>query len=1139
MAMVGYGKLKVGDTIHEHGTGSTKIIEIEEGSPYVGQTFWIYKNSWGDDGNWGDYGYMYHANGQYLPEYCRYLKQPIVDLVNPDREIEFFDKDNDGYYNWGIGERPDECPETKSDSDDSEPRLGPFDDNYYSTPVAPQITVNVGSYEIKHGGFYSFSGDTTLINFIITNKGNAQLNLKEEITGEGPIYIAGINSDSFNVYHEPANHIAMDDGQDTFTIQYIGEDWLTNIAEIRIALDEFDMDDFVFGLVHTAQDCPGLGTIEVISGTEEWSGFQFKDHAVRVNDGGVLTITGNIGFVEDAYLNISRGGKVYIDNGTLTKACNLGLWKGINVSGNARESQGYEDEHGLLRISNGGIIEYAEIAVETTSNDDTPDPNYYGGIIYANQGVFRNNLVDVKINPFRNTHPVTGDPYRNLSYFTNCYFLTTSGLYDLLPPFVDPYIPENHLKLIGVDGIPINGCFFENSDMTKSDPDDRGNGIYAYNAGFEVTYSKPLLQGGDRLRSEFRALNYGIKAMSGLTSPPVSVDSCYFRDNSRGIYLSAIDYPELIYNEFLLKGDNTLYDETDTLAGIYLNDESVGYVVEENIFYNHEDYDPLNRSLHTVGIVANSTGTSSNEIYNNYFEQLDYGTLAINRNRSTNGLTGLQVLCNEYINCEYDIAVTKEVVGGGLGIRINQGSQNIDPAAPAGNRFSQIDIHEESDYSNECENIVYHHHKEQQSPPYDKVIPLYYTDPPIISLNENQLYNFDEDESCPSNLTNEGGGIEEEKSLLVLNEYKADSVNNLLTSLKDGGSTDELNTEVLLSWPEDAYDVYSELMTNSPYLTDTVMVSSVEKEDVLNSAMVTDILSSNPQAAKSDTIMQSLENRLNQLTDEQRAQIDQGLYILGAMESLQAKLSHYKTERNRSFDKIIRYYKDDTILTTARDSIIHYFERESNLEAQYRLALEYLGYGDTTHAVTCLNSIPNSFSLNTMQQNEHQYYEDYFDILIGLKADGRTVLQADSAEIATLFTILNNSSGKINALVRNTMISLDSLGFDEDYVFPTGLKTGRVRYEPSDFNYEEDKLRLYPNPAGDYVVIKFTLTNETGDSRIIFIDSKGIQVKAVNLENKHDYLVVSVKDLPNGVYICTLMKNRKKIQTVKLSKADY
>ncbi|MCF8387574.1 MAG: hypothetical protein K9G47_06805, partial [Bacteroidales bacterium] len=889
MCLVGYKIVDKGDMVYR-GPNLEPLV-IDQDSPWMGALYWIFKDSNGMESYNPDNvnGYVSMFLNEINPDTPNYVLpwiqdvEPFYSAINQlegDPLIrEARDEDNDGYWNWNIGERPENCPNDYDlDSDDSNPRIGPFDNNYYSTPVAPQITVNVGSYEIKHGGFYSFSGDTTLINFIIKNAGNAQLNLKEEITGEGPIYIVGINSDSFNVYHEPANHIAMDGGQDTFAIQYIGEDWLTNIAEIRIALDEFDMEDFVFGLVHTEGNCPELDTIEVITGNEEWSGYQFKDHGVRVNDGGVLTITGNIGFVEDAYLNISRGGKVYIDSGTLTKACNYGLWKGINVSGNARESQGYEDEHGLLKIQNGGIIEYAEIAVETVNNDDTPDPDYYGGIIYANKAILRNNLVDVKLNPYRNTHPSTGAPYRNLSYFTNCYFLTTSELYDLLPGFMGQYLPENHLMLLGVDGIPVKGCFIENSDMNETDPDNRGNGIYAFNAGFEVTYSKPWLQGGDRLRSEFRTLNYGIKAMSGLISPPIRVDSCYFRDNSRGIYLSAIDYPELIYNEFLLKGDNTLYDETDTLAGIYLNDESVGYVVEENIFYNHEDYSPVSGRLHTVGIVANSTGQYPNEIYNNDFERMDFGILAMKDNRGYE--TGLQIKCNDFIYCESDIAVTPEDCDG---IAAYQGSDANSPETSANNMFTWMGPQgTPTDFNNEGELLTYYF--PQNGDEYHVEPKYYYNITPTTSL---YIYNWNPDDGCPSHLDGSGSGGEL-RSEMTYFEQKADSTSTLLQQLEDGGNTDELNTDVQTSWPEEAYEIYSQLMADSPYLSDTVMVSGTQKENVLSGVMVTDILSANPQAAKSDTVMDAVNNRINQLTDEQLAEINQGLYMVGAKEALQS-----------------------------------------------------------------------------------------------------------------------------------------------------------------------------------------------------------------------------------------------------------
>jgi len=119
-------------------------------------TNWIYKNSLGNDANGNCAGSIDTSSSVDInpPErnrnaYAYAIKTPIYWYgSNPD--IVCTDNDLDGYYYWGIGDKPANCPPCpdEPDGDDSNPYLGPFVNYDSYKPLSPNdepcgaITIN-------------------------------------------------------------------------------------------------------------------------------------------------------------------------------------------------------------------------------------------------------------------------------------------------------------------------------------------------------------------------------------------------------------------------------------------------------------------------------------------------------------------------------------------------------------------------------------------------------------------------------------------------------------------------------------------------------------------------------------------------------------------------------------------------------------------------------------------------------------------------------------------------------------------------------------------------------------------------------------------------------------------------------------
>jgi len=417
------------------------------------------------------------------------------------------------------------------------------------------------------------------------------------------------------------------------------------------------------------------------------------------------------------------------------------------------------------------------------------------------------------------------------------------------------------------------------------------------------------------------------------------------------------------------------------------------------------------------------------------------------------------------------------------------------------------------------------------------VKPKKYTPLPKIDLQKNSFItgSFSKENNCPSSFTSSGGGIGDYRSDMSEAETKIDSTQNLLAMLVDGGDTEALSTEVETSFPDEALEVRNQLMAQSPYLSDTVMVSAVDQENVLTEAMVTEILMANPQSAKSDTVQQALDNRFDQLSEDQRTNIDQGWFVIGAKESLESSLRHYQAQRQRALDNIIRIFITDSLCPASTDSIIAVLAAESSIQSQYKLAFAYFAKGDHTNVSATLNTISSVFNLNTGQTAQHQQYANYMNLLIQLRNQDNSIYDADLAQKALLYSIMDNATGSLQAIVRNILVNIDTLQYVEPYILPSeSLKDGIIRRIPVRKSYKDDSFKLYPNPAGTYIIIEYTLQGESPQGYINIIDNRGIVVKTVALTKNHDYMVVQINDLPSGIYYCNFVVDEKTVQFEKL-----
>jgi hypothetical protein len=347
-----------------------------------------------------------------------------------------------------------------------------------------------------------------------------------------------------------------------------------------------------------------------------------------------------------------------------------------------------------------------------------------------------------------------------------------------------------------------------------------------------------------------------------------------------------------------------------------------------------------------------------------------------------------------------------------------------------------------------------------------------------------------------------------------------------LRQIVDGGNTAQLNNTVLSSTANESYELRNELLSKSPYLSDSVMVTSVQAESILPSLFLKDVLVANPQSAKSDTILKSIDARISPIPSNMMEDILDGRYLLSPKEIMEASISTKASIRNKLFCEVIQYYTHDS-LHASNDSVLYIFQNEDNINGEYLLASWYSRNNQYQTAENIIDSIPVKNNFSDYEQDEYLLYKQLFDINKDLIEEEKTYNELDSIQYLTLCSIATDTKHRAGCFARNILISIDSLDYHEAVLYPTFTENYKSYCPKTKPLKEKNKLEINPNPAAKYFIVEYDNDKIVpGFSSIYLYDAGGKVVSEKMLEDSCGILLFETTSLKSGIYyICTIVGN--------------
>ncbi len=887
----------------------------------------------------------------------------------------------------------------------------------------------------------------------------------------------------------------------------------------------------------------------IVANSAIWESSKVINANIEVEPGVVLDVRCTLYMSPHAKIIVKQGAKLIVDGGTLTShsgGCNS-FWPGIEVWGDNAHNQfpsAQPTYQGMVVLKNGATIEHAR----ETFNVQAPEWGTFGGVVQATDATFINCRRSAQFLAYQNSTP-GGTPIGNRSFFKRCHFYVDDN-YRGLDDFA------THVSMWKVDGITFSACTFENLQTTITESGRLGMGITSIDASYRVlglcTTNPPWA--GDVCPSytptTFRGLDHGIDARNFITTRSFIVDHSLFEDNICGVYANGVVGFQVKNSKFKV-GGNAITDLTNMEEDYWFGRHRAVFSTESWAFaIDNNELEQNGSHEQTEGIVVGYSRDHNDVVFHNTATGLERAYIGegicADLASGYTSTRGLWFLCNQNSNNSTNFWGRKVTSADPSSwndhtIRLNQGAPN----RPADNVFDQwpngsanFDFLVTTSHSP----IVYWHRNTGNYLPtsYTQSLTGLFPAPatyiPANNCASKLLVTIPWDPDYPNGMA--PGPV---VNHLLSKKLAYGNTRYLYEQLIDDGNTDEVVQEIQESWPQDAWALRDYLLSKSPFLSLSTLMEMVLR-DIMPDAMVTEILVANPEATRQDGFLRWLQNESGHpLPDYMLGMVvaswDQRTY----RDALEGEMTAHHAEMTQAANMLLHHYQtlplaEDDSTSVPMDSILWVWQQVRTPAARYAEALTWLQLGNHTQATHVVEALPTEHDLKAPEALERQRMLDLIAFLQNLHGIGRSEMQLESGEVATLQALMGEAYDRPATWISNLLC----FGYQLCRPPLTGGEEDGERRPmpytslPAKGAIAQAVLRIHPNPASTWVALEYDMLVEPTNAALVIRDLTGREVYRTSLPDQQQEVVWDTRQTTPGSYTVVLLNAGRQLCTEKL-----